>query len=150
MKLRLALLLLLLLGLLGTGAELLLVGHTEGFWQLVPLVLIAAALVLVAWSALRARCSVLRALQAVMALSVAAGLVGLFQHYQANAEFELEMYPSLRGFELFWKAIQGASPPTLAPGAMILLGLLGLVCTYRHPVSSAPIELNLRSRGDAP
>lgn len=138
-----------LLGLLGTGAELLLVGHTEGSWQLVPLALIAAGLVLAAWSALHGRRAVLRALQGVLVLHVAAGLVGLFQHYQANVEFEREMYSSLRGIELFWKAIQGASPPTLAPGAMILLGLLGLLSTYRHPASSAPAELDLHSKGDA-
>ena len=138
-----------LLGLLGTGAELLLIGHTEGFWQRVPLALIAAGLVLAAWSTHDARRPVLRALQGVMALVVVAGVVGLFQHYQANAEFEREMYPSLRGLELFWKAIQGASPPTLAPGAMILLGLLGLLSADRPPASTAPAGPNIHLEGDA-
>ena len=35
----------LLMGLLGTGVELLLLEHTEGFWQWVPLLLIAIGLV---------------------------------------------------------------------------------------------------------
>jgi hypothetical protein len=42
------------------------------------------------------------------------------------------MYPSLTGFELFREAISGATP-TLAPGAMLHLGLLGLLYTFRHP-----------------
>ena len=33
-----------LVGLLGTAAELFLLGHTEGFWQLIPLGLIFASL----------------------------------------------------------------------------------------------------------
>ena len=67
-----------------------------------------------------------------MILFVLSGLVGLILHYQGNAEFELEMYPSLNGLELFWEAIRGATP-TLAPGTMIQLGLLGWVYTIRHP-----------------
>ena len=61
------------------------------------------------------------------------GVVGLWLHYQGNTEFELEMYPSLEGLALFWEAIRGATP-TLAPGTMLELGLLGLAYMYRHPV----------------
>ena len=68
-----------------------------------------------------------------MALFILSGFVGTFLHFRANIEFEVEMYPGLAGFELYWKAIQGASPPSLAPGAMIALGLLGLIYMYRHP-----------------
>jgi hypothetical protein len=47
-------------------------------------------------------------------------------------EFELEMYPSMRGFELVAKTMTGATP-VLAPGTMALLGLIGLSYTYKHP-----------------
>ncbi len=63
---RLALLVLLLLGLLGTGAELLMIGHNEGLWQLVPLILIAAGLVLAARSTLQGRRAILGAFQGAM------------------------------------------------------------------------------------
>ena len=122
----------LLMGLLGTGVELLLLEHTEGLWQWVPLLLIAISLIVLCWGVLRPGPGNIRLLQGTMILFVLSGLVGFILHYQGNAEFELEMYPSLKGRELFWEAIQGAMP-TLAPGTMIQLGLLGLVCTHRHP-----------------
>ena len=60
------------------------------------------------------------------------GLIGMGLHYDGNVEFEREMYPSIAGPTLFWGAITGATP-ALAPGTLVLLGTLGLICTYRHP-----------------
>ncbi len=122
----------LLMGLLGTGVELLLLEHTEGFWQWVPLFLIAIGVIVSCWAVLYPGRRNIRVLQGTMILFLLSGLVGFILHYQGNTEFELEMYPSLKGMELFWEAIQGATP-TLAPGTMIQLGLLGLVYTHRHP-----------------
>jgi hypothetical protein len=73
-----------------------------------------------------------RALQAAMTLFVISGVVGVWLHYQGNVEFELEMYPSMRGVELVQKTLTGATP-VLAPGSMTLLGLIGLTHSYRHP-----------------
>jgi hypothetical protein len=123
---------LLLFGMVGTGTELVLLGHTEDVWQWVPLAQIALALLALGWHALRRRAGPLRLFQAVMVSFVGSGVAGLLLHYRGNVEFEREMYPSLTGFELFWKAITGATP-ALAPGTMILLGLLGLVFAWRHP-----------------
>ena len=53
--LRTAILLILTLGLLGTGAELILLEHTEDFWQWLPVVLLGGALVLVGWVVLAPR-----------------------------------------------------------------------------------------------
>jgi hypothetical protein len=74
-----------------------------------------------------------------MILQVVTGLAGLALHYKGNVEFELERDESLRGLKLFWEAIRGATP-TLAPGALAQLGLVGLAFTYRHPalIDSAP------------
>ena len=49
MTMRRLLLALLFLGLVGTGAELLLLQHTESLWELIPLVLIGLTLVILAW-----------------------------------------------------------------------------------------------------
>jgi hypothetical protein len=67
---------------------------------------------------------------------VASGLAGVYFHFQGSAEFKLEGNPSLRGWALFWEAIRGKTPPLLAPGAMIQLGLIGLAYTYKHPALS--------------
>lgn len=118
---------------LGTATELLLVEHTEDVWQVVPLVLLGLGVVVTTWCLFQRRRAAVRTLQGVTVLLALSGFVGLYQHYQANAEFELEMYPTLGGLALFWKAIHGTSPPSLAPAVMIGLGLLGLLTTYRHP-----------------
>lgn len=114
---------------LGTIAELFLVEHTEDLLQLVPLIVLGLGAVLLVvqwrWPTLPGR----QGLTTLMAVIVASGALGLWLHYRANAEFELEMYPSLSGLPLFWKAIHGASPPSLAPGAMFVVGLLGMIWT---------------------
>lgn len=120
------------LGVLGTGTDLLLLGHTEDRLQFVPLVLMAVSLVVLLVFALRRTRAGLLAFRYVMVLFVVSGFVGLWLHYRANVEFELEMYPSRAGLELFKEALTGAIP-ALAPGAMVQLGLLGWVYTFRHP-----------------
>ena len=122
----------LLIGMLGTLAELYLLEHTEDWWQLAPMYLLAAGPFAVVWSMLKPAPASLRSLQALMVLYVLAGVIGTYQHYTGNAEFELEMYPSRAGFELFWESLMGATP-ALAPGTMTLFGLLGLVAIFRHP-----------------
>jgi hypothetical protein len=127
-----ALLAILIIGLLGTGIELILLEHYEHAWQLAPLALIALALGVIVWYGLKRTSSAIITLQVLMVLFVAAGTLGLWLHYTTNSEFALELDPSLAGFALFRKAIYGATP-ALAPGAMIQLGLVGLVYTLRHP-----------------
>lgn len=120
------------LGLAGTGAELILLQHYEDTWQLAPLALMAAAAGALAWHGISRRPAAIRAFQGVMALFVASGCLGMWFHYRANAEFEREMDPSLGGAALFRESLGGATP-ALAPGTMIQLGLIGLVYAYRHP-----------------
>jgi hypothetical protein len=122
----------LVLGMLGTAAELLLLQHYEDPWQLAPLVLIAAALIVLALHGVSGSRATVRGIQAVMALFIVSGVIGAGLHYNANSEFELEMNPALVGFELFRESLSGATP-ALAPGTMIQLGLIGLAYTYRHP-----------------
>lgn len=121
------------MGIVGTAADLLLTGHFEDAWQFAPLALLAVSALIVVWHLAGGGRSSLVAHRVMMALFILSGFVGTFLHFRANIEFEVEMYPGLAGFELYWKAIQGASPPSLAPGAMIALGLLGLIYMYRHP-----------------
>ena len=122
----------LFLGMSGTAVELLLLKHDENWIQLIPLVLLAAGLVAVIAHVLRPSARTAGAIQVTMAAFVAAGVAGLYFHYRANVEFQLEGDPSLGGRALLMKALQAKTPPALAPGVMVQLGLLGLAYTFRH------------------
>lgn len=143
-RLRGFLLALFVTGLFGAGGELLLLGHTEDFKQWIPLILMSLSLIVLGRRVVDRSRTSLRIFQITMLLFVASGFAGLLLHYRANAEFELEMYSSMQGLELFWKAIKGATPPTLAPGTMVQLGLLGLAYTYRHPVLAESTKTTAR------
>lgn len=131
-RLRRLLLALVLLGMAGLIAELLLLEHYEDALQWVPVVGLAIGLLLALAVGVRPGRGTLRAFQAVSALYVAAGLLGVYLHLRGNLEFERERDASLHGLPLLWEALRGATP-ALAPGALAQLGLLGLVLAYRHP-----------------
>jgi hypothetical protein len=120
------------LGTAGTLTELLFLAHFESALQIAPLALLSAGLVAALVQVRSAAPSALRALQLLMALFVAAGFIGIGLHYEGNSAFELEMYPTLGGLALVGGALTGATP-VLAPGTMVLLGVIGLTYTYRHP-----------------
>jgi len=117
----------------GTAADLLLLEHYEEFWQRLPLALIAAGLLVLAFLWLASSRVAVRVTQAVMMLFIVAGLAGLFLHYDGNREFQHELDPTLAGWALFVTVVTATAPPALAPAAMIQLGGLGLLSTYRHP-----------------
>jgi hypothetical protein len=121
-----------LIGSIGTGAELLLLGHTETVWQCLPLVFISLGYVALIAHALVRKVVTMRVFQVIMILFILSGFIGLLLHYQGKMEFKLETNPSLNGMELFWETIKGTTvPPVLAPGMMIQLGILGLAYAYR-------------------
>ena len=122
-----------LVGVGGISVELWLLGHYEDLDQFIPLGLSFVATIVILATAFKPTRIMVRLLQAVMLLFVVSGLVGVWFHFQATTEFQLEMDPSLRGWALFRKAIVAKAPPALAPGAMIQLGLIGLAYTFRHP-----------------
>ncbi len=134
---RVSLLALFAFGVVGSSVELLLLEHTEDAWQLSPLILMGLSLVAMVWLAIDERPVSVRVFQIMMLLYIVSGLIGLYLHYRGNVEFELEMYPGLSGVELFWEALKGATP-SLAPGTMLVLGLLGLLYTFRHPTLRRP------------
>ena len=120
-------------GAAASAIDLVVLGHFEDLKQWVPLVLLPASLLVVAWHRLRPGCRGLRALQGIMALFIASGVVGLWFHCSGNMAFELEIAPTTAGWELLRETLSGAIP-ALAPALMVQLGLLGLIYTYRHPL----------------
>lgn len=130
--LRVALLTILVMGLVGTEIELLLLKHTDGVWQLAPVALIAAALLVLAWYGAARSGAPIRGLQVVMAVCLISGGVGVVQHFRGNVAYAHDSNPSLSGGELYREALMG-STPALAPGTMVQLALVGLAFAFRHP-----------------
>jgi hypothetical protein len=129
---RAALLVILIVACAGMVVELFLLGHIEDAWQWVPIGLLSISVPVMLWQLVRPSLLSLRFIQVVMLLFVVSGLIGLALHYKGNVEFELEMYPTLGGLQLFKQVMTGATP-ALAPGTMVQFGVLGLLYTFRHP-----------------
>lgn len=142
------LLALVLLGMIGLAAELVLLEHVESVSQWVPLAALALGFVAGAALFVRPVPAAVHMFRVAMAVFVAAGVLGLYLHLRGNVEFEREMDSGLRGLALVWEALRGATP-ALAPGALAHLGLLGLACTYRHPALRRDREPR-GARGAAP
>ena len=121
-------------GMAGTLAELILLEHTEDVLQWAPVILLASAGAVLLWHSIGESAASLRLMRWLMCGFIAAGVAGVYFHFRGSAEFKLESQPSLAGWALFWQAIRAKTPPLLAPGAMVQLGLLGLLYTYKHPL----------------
>ena len=132
--LRRVILWLVLFGMLGLAAELVLLEHFDEAWQFAPFV--AIVLGVATGGALLARPSrgAVRATRLAMGACVVVAAIGVVLHYRGNAEFELERVPTLSGVALVRESVFGATP-ALAPGALLHLGLLGLACCWRHPAA---------------
>ena len=69
-------------------------------------------------------------------------VAGVVLHFRGNMSFQLDMDPAIAGWDLFTKVMHAKAPPALAPGAMVQLGLIGLIYTLGHPA--------IGPAGDAP
>lgn len=131
-RLRRWLLWLMVFGLVGTEAELVLLAHYEEPTQVAPLVLIGLALGVLAWQALKPGEMSLKVLKSLMAIFLIAGAVGVVLHFQGAAEFQLEINPDMPKGELISKALHAQAPPVLAPGVMMQLGFMGLLYAFTN------------------
>jgi hypothetical protein len=122
------------IGVIGTSSELILLRHVDEPAQWLPLAFLGAAVPVLIWHAASPGIASVRTLQGLMAAFIALGVVGVGLHYDGNVEFERELNPSERGWTFVRKTVAGATP-VLAPGSMVLLGLVGLAHAYRHPVA---------------
>jgi TRAP-type uncharacterized transport system fused permease subunit len=120
----------LLLGMAGLLAELFLLGHYEDLQQQIPLALLAAGLAGVVVDLVVPRRWTGTLLQLIMVLFIAAGLLGMYFHYSGSRVFQLEMDPAMSGLDLVWHVLRAKSPPTLSPGTMVQMGILGLGYAY--------------------
>jgi hypothetical protein len=119
-------------GVIGTIGELILLRHFDKPAQWIPLAALATAVPILIWHASAPSPASVRTLQVLMLAFTVLGVVGVGFHYDGNVEFERELNPSERGWTFVRKTVAGATP-VLAPGSMVLLGLVGLAHAYRHP-----------------
>ena len=117
------------LGMVGLLVELLLIEHFDDAWQLVPLILLGLGLPALAWHAFAPSRASAHVWRILMTLFVVAGFIGFYMHYAGNVEVELEQNPNAARWVLFREAMMGATP-ALAPGAMIQIGLIGLLYAF--------------------
>ena len=122
-------------GIVGTAGELVLLGHVESRAQWIPLAALGAATFVLLWHAVAPGRNSVRVLRLLMGAFIAAGVVGVGLHYDGNAEFERELHPGDSGLTFLAHVAAGATP-VLAPGSMVLLGLVGIAHTYRHPAAA--------------
>jgi len=113
-------------GVLGTTGELILLRHIDQPAQWIPLVFLGVAMPVLIWHAAAPSAASVRVL----------GTIGVGLHYDGNVEFERELHPDERGWTFIRKTVAGATP-VLAPGSMVLLGLVGLAHAYHHPRSGS-------------
>jgi hypothetical protein len=126
---RRVLVVILVLAMAGILVELLLLEHFEDAWQLLPLILLGVGLAALAWHVLAPSQASARVWRILMTLFIVAGFIGFYLHYAGNVEFELEQNPGAARWVLFREAMMGATP-ALAPGAMIQIGLIGLLYAF--------------------
>jgi hypothetical protein len=123
-------------GVLGTTGELILLRHIDQPAQWIPLVFLGVAMPVLIWHAAAPSAASVRVLQGLMLAFIALGMIGVGLHYDGNVEFERELHPDERGWTFIRKTVAGATP-VLAPGSMVLLGLVGLAHAYHHPRSGS-------------
>ena len=116
----------------GSLFDLVLLGHFDDPRQWAPLLLLPAGLLMLAWPRIQRGYLGTRAFQCAMVLFIVSGVAGVWFHYSGNAEFELQISPSMNGWRVMRESLSGPAP-ALAPATMVQLGLLGLTYTYRHP-----------------
>ena len=114
----------LLFMMIGTAMELYLLEHYEDALQLIPLLCIGGSILAMIVLLFQRTRFVIGIFKLVLGLTALSGFYGVFLHMQANYEFELEMKPTAKGWDLFSESLSGALP-SLAPGSMIVLALIG-------------------------
>ena len=120
-----------IVGIAGIGAELVLLEHWESPLQWTPFIGMGAATVVIVAAGMRPTRRRILVLRATMLALIVVGAVGMWLHWRSNALLELEMNPAAAGWPLVRRVLFGGTP-LLAPGAVMHLGMIGLAATWRQ------------------
>ena len=131
---RLRIFLLVLAGLMfiGTLVELWAIEHTREPVQVVPYILSAAGLIVIALALIHPARLTFNLLQFVMGLAIIGGAFGAFLHLKINYDVAIMLDPGGNSLDLAVNTVKGHNP-LLAPGILAFAGILGLASAYQHP-----------------
>jgi len=135
---------LLALSCVGIASELLLLDHYEGWRQWIPLAALTAIFANSIAVLATPSSPLLKLLQWLAVALLVVGGLGVYFHVKGNLEFELELHPTVKGWEKIWNVMKGAFP-ALAPLSMAQLGLLGLIAARAHPSFRRPRPANIQN-----
>ncbi len=119
-------------GVLGTLAELLLIGHTGELIRWLPYGLLLLSAIGILWMFISPTARALRVFQVLMIVVALSSVIGVWEHLQSSMKYQQQDYPDQTGLTLVWEAAKNANA-LLAPGVLAQVGFLGLAFTFRHP-----------------
>mgnify|MGYP005846941923 CR=1 FL=1 len=114
---------------LGTLIELFLLSHYEDEWQLLPIILISAALLIFIFLLINPKAWLIIGLKILLWGCALSGALGAYFHIRANLEFEAELHPTQSFTQHLIDSLSGALP-ALAPGSMLVFALIGYIHLY--------------------
>jgi hypothetical protein len=135
--LRIYLLVIIVLVLCGLELELLMLNHVNTPLQLLPVGLVGGDIAGVFWSLISPNGTSLRILKGVLMACTIIGALGIAIHSAFYVSDKWNKAHGRRGLE--------REVPPLAPAAMLPLGLMGLACTFRHPLLEEEFGRNYQS-----
>ena len=135
--LRMYLLAIIALVLCGLELELLMLNHVNTPLQLLPVGLVGGGIAAVLWSLISPNGTSLRILKGVLMACTIIGALGIAIHSAFYVSDKWNKAHGRRGLE--------REVPPLAPAAMLPLGLMGLACTFRHPLLEEEFGRNYQS-----
>jgi len=135
--LRIYLLAVIALVLCGLELELLMLDHVNSPLQLLPVGFVGGGIASVLWSLISPNGTSLRVLKGVLMACTIIGALGIAIHSAFYVSDKWNIAHGRRGLE--------REVPPLAPAAMLPLGLMGLACTFRHPLLEEDFGRNYQS-----
>jgi hypothetical protein len=115
-----------------TVAELVFLEHWNFTIQFLPFILSALGLITAGVAYFRPSRRVILFAQWSMILIAVCSLIGFYEHMGGNLTFWLEVQPDATTWELIEATFKGENP-VLAPGILMLGGVIGATATYKHP-----------------
>ncbi len=109
---------------IGTVLELVLLDHYEGALQLLPIITINVAFICTVILFFYKKRIIFTIFKSSLVLLIGVGVYGTFLHLKENYQFEVEMKPTAKTFDLFLESLSGALP-SLAPLSLLAMALIG-------------------------
>lgn len=129
----------------GSIGELIAAKHYGSTMQLVPFALCGLGLLALVALHVRPTRSVVLAIRALMVVTAAGSLLGIYEHVMGNLDFVRGVRPHADTMTVIKQTIQGAAP-ILAPGVLAVAAAITLAATYARGILAAAARSATRHR----